>query len=215
MSTSTGLRERKKQQTRRAIQRAALELFAVRGFRETTIAQVANAADVSVRTVAVHFPAKEDLVLTLGFEGLDDLARCLQDRPTGIPALDALHEWVTAQVRQADEQPEAEESRELLRLVRRITAADPGLEMRLRGRDLRVEDVLAAEIAADLGLARGALAARLAAAAVMAGLRSVTSPPASEDAGDVPDADQIVSLLDDSVDFARAGLRRVGLSEPA
>ena len=55
-------RERKKQRTRAAIQAAAIDLFAERGYRETTIAAIADAADVAIRTVTGHFPTKEDLL---------------------------------------------------------------------------------------------------------------------------------------------------------
>jgi len=59
---TTGLRERRKQEARRAISAAAMELFAAKGFDEVTIAQVADAAGVSKMTVTNYFPRKEDLV---------------------------------------------------------------------------------------------------------------------------------------------------------
>ena len=54
--------ERRKRRTRHAIQTAALELFAERGYRETTINDIAEQADVAPRTVTLHFPAKEELL---------------------------------------------------------------------------------------------------------------------------------------------------------
>ncbi len=56
------LRERKKADTREAIRGAAVDLFCRDGFEATTMDAVAEAADVSVRTVFRYFPTKEDLV---------------------------------------------------------------------------------------------------------------------------------------------------------
>ncbi len=56
------LRERKKRRTREAISNAAIDLFAERDFEAVTIAEIAEAADVSQKTVFNYFPTKEDLV---------------------------------------------------------------------------------------------------------------------------------------------------------
>lgn len=58
-----GLRERKKAATMRHIQAAALELFRRDGFDRVTVEQVADAADVSPRTVYRYFGTKEGLIL--------------------------------------------------------------------------------------------------------------------------------------------------------
>ena len=47
---------------RAAIQTAALDLFAERGYCETTINDSAERADVAPRTVTLHLPAKEELL---------------------------------------------------------------------------------------------------------------------------------------------------------
>ncbi|WP_433661822.1 TetR/AcrR family transcriptional regulator [Nocardia sp. CA-128927] len=58
-----GLRERKKQQTRLRIIEVGLNLCDTQGFDATTVEQIANAADVSPRTINRYFDSKEDIVL--------------------------------------------------------------------------------------------------------------------------------------------------------
>lgn len=58
-----GLRERKKQRTRDALVTAAVDLFQRQGYEHTTVAQIAEAAELSTRTFFLHFPTKEDVLL--------------------------------------------------------------------------------------------------------------------------------------------------------
>ena len=57
-----GLRERKKQKTKEAIQRTAMRLFKNRGYEATTIEDIAAAAEISPSTFFNYFPTKEDVV---------------------------------------------------------------------------------------------------------------------------------------------------------
>ncbi|MFG2846344.1 TetR/AcrR family transcriptional regulator [Kitasatospora sp. NPDC048296] len=65
MTTKPGLRERKKERTRKALVTAAIELFGTKGYEETTIAELAEAADISTRTFFSYFASKEEVL----FEG--------------------------------------------------------------------------------------------------------------------------------------------------
>src|SRR5947208_2828335 len=58
----SGLRQEKKQHLRQAIADASLRLFVERGFEHVTVAEVAEAAGVSEKTVFNYFPTKEDLL---------------------------------------------------------------------------------------------------------------------------------------------------------
>ncbi|TMD49414.1 MAG: TetR family transcriptional regulator [Chloroflexi bacterium] len=79
----SGLRERKKQKTRESIQRAALRLFVKQGYEETTIEQIAAAAEISPSTFFNYFPTKEDVVL---FDAYDPMAiRMFLERPKDEP----------------------------------------------------------------------------------------------------------------------------------
>ncbi|GGL31145.1 TetR family transcriptional regulator [Nocardia jinanensis] len=62
MGETTGLRDRKRAETRAAIIRAATDLFLDRGFTATSATDIANAAGVSRRTFFLYFPAKEDVL---------------------------------------------------------------------------------------------------------------------------------------------------------
>jgi AcrR family transcriptional regulator len=61
--TVSGLRERKKQKTKASIQREALRLFKKHGYDETTIEDIADAAEISPSTFFNYFPTKEDVVI--------------------------------------------------------------------------------------------------------------------------------------------------------
>jgi AcrR family transcriptional regulator len=67
-SKAGGLRERKKARTKHAIQNHALRLFREQGFAETTVEQVAEAAEVSPSTVFRYFATKEELVVFDAFD---------------------------------------------------------------------------------------------------------------------------------------------------
>jgi AcrR family transcriptional regulator len=82
-----GLRERKKLRTRRAIAGAALRLFHERGYEETTISDIAAAADVSPRTFFSYFPSKDDVVFAEMDERLAEVRAGLAERPSGETAL--------------------------------------------------------------------------------------------------------------------------------
>jgi AcrR family transcriptional regulator len=85
-----GLRERRKQNTRRDISAIAMEMFAAHGFDRVTISQVAEAAGVSKMTVTNYFARKEDLVFDQAEEIIRDLADAVAQRARGESLLAAV-----------------------------------------------------------------------------------------------------------------------------
>jgi AcrR family transcriptional regulator len=82
-----GLRERKKARTRAEIQHHALRLFREQGYEETTISEIAEAAEVSESTFFRYFPTKEDVVLQ---DDLDDpLLEALAAQPVELSPIQA------------------------------------------------------------------------------------------------------------------------------
>jgi len=169
MASQTGLRERKKQQTRRVIADTARRLFAERGFEQVTIAEIARAADVSDKTVFNYFPAKEDLYFDEDQAMEAGLARAIAERRGGESVLDACRRFYTAglgrMAGQSGSGPLAEHAR--------ILAASPALQARQREIFHRHEQSLAREIAAAAGVPAGRLEPRVIAAAVLGIIRAL------------------------------------------
>ncbi|MFI9271502.1 TetR family transcriptional regulator [Kitasatospora sp. NPDC052896] len=69
----------------------AIELFVSRGFDDVSVVEIAEAAEVSKRTLFAYFPAKEDLVLHRFADHEDESARVVRARPAGTDPLTALH----------------------------------------------------------------------------------------------------------------------------
>lgn len=87
-----GLRERKKAKTRAAIQRHALRLFAEQGYQQTTVDQIAAAAEVSPSTFFRYFGTKEE---TVTFDRLDPVMLAAFERqPADLDVLTALRRAV-------------------------------------------------------------------------------------------------------------------------
>lgn len=83
VADAAGLRERKKAKTRERISDIATGLFLERGFDEVTVAEVARAANVSVKTVFNYFGAKEDLLFDREAEWLAAIEALLESRGPG------------------------------------------------------------------------------------------------------------------------------------
>src|SRR4051794_25335227 len=96
MEASLGLRATKKARTREAISDAATELFMERGFEAVTVAEIAEAADVSIKTVFNYFATKEDLYFDRADEIADSLVRTIIAREAGQTIAGSLRALLTA-----------------------------------------------------------------------------------------------------------------------
>ncbi len=80
------LREKKKDRTRLQLLEAALDLIERQGFAETTISQIAEAVEVSSRTVLRYFATKEDVIVSWVEDGMATFLASLEQRPADEPA---------------------------------------------------------------------------------------------------------------------------------
>lgn len=76
-----GLREVKRERTRRLIADKAFELFTDHGFGRTTVEQIAAAAEVGPSTLYRYFPTKETLVLEFVEDCLVDAVTWFREQP--------------------------------------------------------------------------------------------------------------------------------------
>jgi AcrR family transcriptional regulator len=102
MAEELSLRERKKRETRERIADVAMGLFMLRGFDRVTVAEVAEAADVSVNTVFNYFPTKEDLFFDRQDVVVESLGRVVAAREPGESALEAVRRDFNAALERRD-----------------------------------------------------------------------------------------------------------------
>ena len=92
--------------TRRRIGRIAVDLFLRRGFQETTVDEIAEAAGVSRRTVFRHFETKGDALLAWADDVGLDLAEIVAVQPPGEPVFVTLRAALQVLVDYAEQDPD-------------------------------------------------------------------------------------------------------------
>lgn len=89
-AAAESLRERKKQATRKAIEDAAWELFAERGYAATSIDDIAARAEIAPRTFFRYFPTKDDVLYCEFEDAMVRFAEEFRARPTDEPVVASL-----------------------------------------------------------------------------------------------------------------------------
>jgi len=200
MNLQPGLRERKKQRTRETIARAAHELFAERGYYVTTLPDIAEAADVSTRTIFAYFPSKEDILFSDFPLMKEALAQALAERPEGVDALETVREFILSTV--------GIEKSELDEQLGRCVHNDETLRSHLRARLAQLEELIAPAIAKDIGAPADDLRPQLVAASLTAAFNVLS------ERGDGPRArrktpEDVAAMIDPVITFLRGGLDAV------
>jgi AcrR family transcriptional regulator len=151
MREGTGLRQRKKDETRRRISEVAVGMFAERGFDRVRVAEIARVAEVSEATVYNYFPTKEDLVYA-GMENYEArLLETVRTRAPGTTVLAAFRDFVL-QPRGALGAADPESVAQIATIARVIAESSA-----LRTREQELFDRFVHELADLISEERGAL----------------------------------------------------------
>jgi AcrR family transcriptional regulator len=197
MNPEPGLRERKKQRTRETIARAAHELFAERGYHATTLPDIAEAADVSTRTIFAYFPSKEDILFSDFPIMKEALAQALDERPEGEDALETVRKFILSL--------HEFEKTDLDVQMRLCIESDETLRNHLRARLAALEELIAPAIAKDLDASDDDLRPQVVAASLTAAF-NVLSERGEGPSGKPKSADDRAALIDPVITFLRGGL---------
>jgi AcrR family transcriptional regulator len=152
-----GLRQRKKDSSRRAIEDAAWELFAEQGYEETSINDIAERADVAPRTFFRYFPTKEAVMYPQFEELLQSVREEFHKRPTDEPVITSIFE--SFEVLSGSLEGEASRRRQRMEMMKRPGQHSPGTEyFRTRLAEVTAELVLEREGDSDEARMRARLA---------------------------------------------------------
>lgn len=191
-----GLRERKKRRTRATLAGNAQRMFRERGFDRVTVAEIAESADVSVKTLFVYFASKEDLVFADEFDLLDQIRERLARRAAGTTAGDAVRALAHELAGHTEDDAEG------VVAFARLIGDNPALHSRLQLMWEAYERALAETLAVENGTDPLDPRTRAAAAMLITPWRVLTSTDVRNGITD----DQIATWIDACFDLVDAGL---------
>ncbi|WP_328400978.1 TetR family transcriptional regulator [Streptomyces sp. NBC_00390] len=148
----TGLRARKKQRTRDALLRAALELFTTQGYEETTVDEIADVVEVSQRTFFRYFATKEEAAFAVQDLAESHFIAALRERPAAEGPFEAMRGAVLGSWDTIGEAIEEIVPVDLYMRSYRMIESTPALLATHLRRSAEVEETIAQLIAAREGL---------------------------------------------------------------
>ncbi|MCX4592279.1 TetR family transcriptional regulator [Streptomyces sp. NBC_01549] len=204
-SPRPSLRERKKQRTRDALLRAALELFTTQGYDRTTVDEIAEAVDVSQRTFFRYFAGKEEVALFTQGVAEARFLTAVRERPPQEAPLEALRRAVLEGWDTIGESIESPVPLELHMRAYRLIESTPALLAAYLRRSAELEEEIARVIAEREGLDVDADPRPRVAVAAFGGVMRITGRLWSEGADhSVPAIRELTTLYLDQVGPALA-----------
>jgi AcrR family transcriptional regulator len=186
-----GLRERKKIRRREEIVLSAMKLFAENGYDETTIAHIAETADVAPRTVLTYFATKEDIAMAPVVDIADRLLSAVRQRMPGESTLDVFATWLREEILIPDESPTN------LDLLRQMFERNPKLNVLQSASIAPAVEEVSGTLAREMGRSQDDDAPGLVVAAMMGIMTYIFSGPVCGDRA---------SVVDVALRFLQAGM---------
>jgi AcrR family transcriptional regulator len=193
-SGAPGLRERKKARTRRLIREQAMRLFREQGYAQTTIDQIAAAAEVSPSTFFRYFPTKEDVVMA---DDLDPLmVEAFRAQPPELSPIAALRAAIKQVVNGVHEEDWANEMER-----HQLAMSIPELRVKMFDEYMRTLQLITGPLAERVGRKPDDFEVRNVAGAVIGVSMAVWLSLAEDPSQDV------MELVDQGLAHLEAGLR--------
>jgi AcrR family transcriptional regulator len=189
-----GLRELKRERTRRLISDKAFELFTDHGFGRTTVEQIAAAAEVGPSTLYRYFPTKERLVLEFVEDSLFDALDWFREQPGDTDLPDALQSLIERVLDQMESNPDR------VRTVYELAGQTPSVSAHLAEVIWRWRNELTVELAGRLVGDSAQFTAALAAGTTMNIIEIVVQTWV-----DNPDGTQVKDLAHEAMGLLRGG----------
>ena len=141
-------RQRRSTETRERLFRAALNLFAQKGFAETTVEDITNAADVGKGTFFNYFPSKDHILIAFSDMQLAKLQGAVESmRQSSEPMSSFLH---TMSVRMTEEPARAPD---VVRAILQANLSNSSVRNVMKERNARAEALLTQLV--EIGQERG------------------------------------------------------------
>jgi AcrR family transcriptional regulator len=164
----TGVREKRKQETRERLLKVAKERFERDGYDNVTVAEIAADAGVTSKTLFQHFPSKEDLLMA-ELDGVHaEMVAALRERKRGTTPLQAVADWLL----EWESNRPADGYDRFIRMV----GSGPGVESMRRRLYDQWEEAVVEVLADEANEARPNPRTRMIAAQLIAMIRVLTSP---------------------------------------
>lgn len=200
---SFDLRERKRTRTRLMIQTEALRLFGEKGYAQTTVEEIADAAAISPRTFFRYFPSKEDAVIWDEYDPL--VLELVEARPDDEP----LAETFRSVIRETLGGLQRHDPERLLARVR-LSVTVPELRARLLEEQSHGIELLATLLATKRKAPVDDLTLRITGSALLAAVFVALDLWQTDDG-----KSDLLALLDQSTDALAEGMRDLQASQRA